>query len=590
MAINSKHPLYADFIGDWTTMSDTYRGERVVKEKGQLYLPATPGMVADGMVTDQPGWLAYQSYLRRAPFHGYVRLAVETLMGVMWKQPPVIDLPKGMEPMRERATVHNESLEVLLRRINEAQLTTGRMGMLVDFASDPTTNVVMPYIAMFPGDKILNWDAGAIDAPVLQTLNFVALDESEFERQQNFTWKFWNKYRILMLTDPAIEAKTGVQPGAEGGTAAAPADEGVQGAEPAVTQSQGNASGTSSIDTVLDYQAGTPGLVYKTATIRFDVADANFDPNTLQMPVIRGMPLDEIPFVFVNAMDILPMPSDPPLIRLAKLALCIYRGEADYRQNLFMQGQDTLVITGVDPNATEATRVGAGAVIRLPQGADAKYIGVGSAGLAEQAKALDNDKNEAKAQGGQLLDMSKKTSESGDALKTRVSAQTVTLNIIALVGAFALEQVLKKGAKWMGLNPDEVKVTPNLTFDDTALAPSDLVQLITAKNLGAPISLETIHDIMMERGMTEDEFEDEIAKIQDEMSLNIGPGSGQVDANGNPVTLTGAPGDKVTAPGAVDKSGKPASTEPSSGKGGNMTNQSAGGADNYGGSNTGGGQ
>lgn len=575
MAINSKHPLFAEFIADWTTMRDTYRGERVVRSKGKLYLAPTSGMVADGMEPNQPGWLAYQAYLIRAVFHPFVKGAVETLLGVMHKQPPVIELPAAMEGLREQATVHRESLNVLLRRINEAQLTTGRIGLLLDLAAEPTTSNVLPYIATFQEDHILNWDAGAIDAPVLQTINFVALDESEWERQQNFTWKFWNKYRILMLTDPALEG----QASAEGtqNTTGDPnpvlSGQATQGDAP-----QGNAEGTTSVGTVVDYADGMAGLVYKTATIRFDVADANFDPRTLIAPTIRGMTLDEVPFVFINSKDILPQPDDPPMIGLAKLTLAIYRGEADYRQNLFMQGQDTLVINGVDPNGTDSVRVGAGAILRLPAGADAKYIGVTPAGLAEQREALVADKEQARAMGGQLIDTSTRTPESGDALKTRVQAQTVTLNQLVLTGAYGLETILKTAAKWMGCNPDEVKVTPNMQFDETELAPTDLVALITAKNLGAPLSLETIHDIMQERGMTEDEFEDEMAKIQEETATTLG----MVGRIGQPVPDPNAdpsqPGGTGGKPGAAAPGRKDPSNEPS---GGNLNAQSAaGGADN----------
>jgi hypothetical protein len=142
MGIDNKHPQYSEFILDWLTMRDTYRGERIVKEKGELYLPPTAGMQADGMLTKQPGRQAYDSYKLRAVYHDFVSDAVEAMIGMMHSKPPTIELPKALEPMMERATINGEGLAHLLRRINEQQLITGRLGLLLDLPiiPDPQTH------------------------------------------------------------------------------------------------------------------------------------------------------------------------------------------------------------------------------------------------------------------------------------------------------------------------------------------------------------------------------------------------------------------------------------------------------------------
>ncbi len=100
--------------------------------------------------------------------------------------------------------------------------------------------------------------------------------------------------------------------------------------------------------------------------------------------------------------------------------------------------------------------------------------------------------------------------ESGEALKTRVAAQTATLTSVALSGAAGLEKSLKILATWMGENPDEVEVTPNLDFTNIEIQGQDIVQLITAKNLGYPLSYKTLHDIARERGLVKTTFEEEL--------------------------------------------------------------------------------
>src|SRR3954467_13248390 len=123
MAINDQHPEFTARIGEWTQMRDTYKGLRAVKTKRLEYLPASEAMIQDGMTTpDSPGWKDYEAYLVRAHFHDVVRDAVKAMVGIMHMKPAVIKLPKRLESLLAKATVQGESLQMLLRRINEAQL------------------------------------------------------------------------------------------------------------------------------------------------------------------------------------------------------------------------------------------------------------------------------------------------------------------------------------------------------------------------------------------------------------------------------------------------------------------------------------
>jgi hypothetical protein len=178
-----------------------------------------------------------------------------------------------------------------------------------------------------------------------------------------------------------------------------------------------------------------------------------------------------------------------------------------------MQGQDTLVVVGgvkkTDASEDEGTplRTGAGSMIEVEQGGDAKYIGVNSQGLSEQRQALENDRKRAETRSGQLINSGGSNTESGSALQTRIGAQTATLNQIAMTGASALESLLKMCAQWMGANPDDVKVTPNLEFADFEMSGKDLVDFMTARTMGAPLSKKSIHAMLVDRGVTKMDFD-----------------------------------------------------------------------------------
>lgn len=533
MALNNEHPFFEEFKQDWITMRDLYRGERIIKAKGEHYLPATSGMRLDGLGFDnnkkpKPGQAAYNAYKLRAYFSDLVKEGVEALVGMMHQKPATFELPDQMQPLIEKCTLQGDGLQGLLRRINTEQLITGRVGLLADLPVTPLTTPlgetaapVLPYIAWYIAESIINWDQ-ADEAEGYRALNMVVLNETGFIRQSDFTWKELLKYRVLMLN-----MGTDI-----------------------------NEEGTNT--TIKDVPVGH----YMMGTFT-DTQGANniaFNPKDMKAPMLRGVTLDEIPFVFINTKDIVAIPDDPPLLGLGKLTLAIYRADADYRQTLFMSGQDTLVVIGgvraSDGTSTDdAIRTGSGARIDVEVGGDAKWIGITANGIGEMRQSLENDRAEAGSRAGRLTQpKSSKQDESGEALKTRQSAQTASLNQIAIAGAKGLENLLKQIAQWMGMAQpviDKIKVTPNLEFADFALVAQDIVQLMTAKSMGAPLSKESIHDILTERGITQLSFEEEMDLIEAEIA-DMPTTPGPLIPGQQPPADPNKPAPKPGEPGFVD--------------------------------------
>ncbi len=479
--VDTKHPLYSKFEADWVQLRDTYRGERAVKDKGTRYLPMTSGMKEDGGESNNAqseGWQRYQAYKTRAVFPDFVADAVETMLGVLHHKPPTIELPEQLEPLRERATLRNESLEALLRRINEEQLIMGRLGIMLEVPTGE--GVQLPHIALYQAEDIINWDDGARDETAFDVPNLVVLDESEDERSGLFDWEHVTKHRVLVLGD------------------------------------------------VLDNEGEAEGATYRAGVVRQDSdGGGDFDESQLIEPMIGGQRFDEVPFEFINTKDVTSEPDDGPLLGLSNLALTAYRGEADYRQSLFLQGQDTLVTIGGNEDGDAPTRTGTGAQIELPLGADAKYIGVDSSGLPEQRSALENDYRRGNERARGLVEDVSRAAESGESLRVRVSARTASLNQIAQTGAFALQELLRKAARWIGANPEAVIVTPNDDFVSDTMPAQEVSQLMAGKAIGAPLSLRSIHASFQRRGLTELTFEEEIAEMEQE-ARDLLPGAGPV--------------------------------------------------------------
>lgn len=461
------HPLYTEMTDIWQTDLDCYDGEEVIKAASTRYLPMTSGQLEDGAASSENslGFRAYQAYKTRAVFPDIFREAVEACIGILHRNPPTIELPAVMEGMVDNCSLLGESIEVFLRRVNTAQLTTGRIGVMGDVRTGRDGNI-RPVLLTYTEKNVVNWNDTIDDYDGID-LSLVVLDESANKLQPDLSWEYEKSYRVLLM-------------------------------------------GT------LDESSGSvtfPGDTYLTATT--DTLD-NLIGLDYKAPEVRGTPSDQIPFVFINSKDLSPSPDMPPLHGLANICLAIYRGEADYRQNLFMQGQDTLVTVGIIGDEDDVVRTGAGAVIKAPLNGDAKYIGVSSQGLPEQRTSLENDYAKAARKGGQLIDSTSRSKESGEALKIRVAAQTATLPQIAKTAAAGVEKVLKALAVWIGANPDEVVVTPNLEFTDADLNGQTLVQIIDAKVKGAPISDESIHQWCVENNLTKKTYEEELTAIENE--------------------------------------------------------------------------
>tara|TARA_R110000851_G_scaffold16046_2_gene52512 strand:+ start:4643 stop:5944 length:1302 start_codon:yes stop_codon:yes gene_type:complete len=388
----------------------------------------------------------------RARYSNFVREAVQMAVGMMHNQPPKIELPEAMKEIRSSK---GEKLPDLLRRINAEQLLVGRVGIMADLPLTVGDGPDLPILALYGAERIINWDSGNTDL-TQDALNMVILDETTNVRKDNFMWDLTAQHRVLIIGQPDDNQPNGT------------------------------------------YQQGL-------------FREKAFSETGLMRPSYKGQELNEIPFVIVNSVDVTSEPDDPVLLDLSNLCLTLYRADADYRQNLFMQGQDTFVTTGANFEEDDEVRTGSGARIDLPLGATAEYVGVSGEGLQEQSSDIDKLEGRAGTMGAQTLDSTSRERESGDSMRIRVASRTADLNQIADAGAMALEDILKVCARWMGENPDEVSVIPNKEFGEMALTGQTMVEMATARSLGFPISAKSLHTLALKRKVTDLTFEEEQA-------------------------------------------------------------------------------
>lgn len=464
MSLQEVHPQYADFIQRWVLCRDAHHGQEVVKGKREAYLPPTRGMDLDGMGSDQPGRIRYDAFLSRALFPEVFADTINVLVGIMNRKPPSIELPDVMEDMRDKATILGESLEDVIRKINEQQLITARVGLHLDV---PMQEVqipnALPMLSLFNAEAVINWDDGEALDPTRQMLNLVVLDASESVRN-GFSWDYIEKYRVLQLGSFDENETTGV------------------------------------------YQNGI-----------FERGE-NFNEEMMLPALLRGQTLDEIPFVFIGPKDINIMPDLPPLLGLANRSFAIYRGEADIRQSLHLTAEDTLVTIGQPLNEEGSLRIGTGSRIAMAEGGDVKFVGPDSRAIQFQENNLKRDYEAASALSARLSQQGSQV-ESGEALRIRVAAQTANLASIAKAAAGGMQEALRMAARWLGANPEDVVIEPNLNFADDPVPFEELNQMLTFKQRGGVISHRTMSDVMVRRDITTRTLEEELAMIEEEEAI-----------------------------------------------------------------------
>lgn len=481
-SIATRHPLYECVYPLWEQLRDTSEGQHAVKARceGHKYLPPTQGMWMDGgasgddrfrkLVPYSKGWRAYQTYLGRALFVPFVCDAADMMLGMLWNKLPQISLPKKMEFLWQKASPSGEGLLQLMRRANYQQIVTGRLGALLDLPSSEVRSAPQPYLSLYHGEDIINWDVVERSDLPGEVVKMIVLDECAPMRVNTFGWERSKQYRVLALG--SLEDQ--------------------------------RASGVYSVGVFSTREGEAP----------------EFDPGLMRAPHVRGRTLPFVPFVFIGAIGNTSAIDYPPLLGLSDMSLAFYRMQADYRQGLYMTTQDTLFSKGFMLPDDSPLRVGAGAHVHSDFAeADMKYVGINSQGLPELRSAIENDFKIASHKAGELMDASSRARESGVALEMRVGTKTATLNSIALAMGEGFERQLKNMATWLGLNPDEVKIQPNFEFASKEFGSQDLNQLVSAKMLGGPISYQSIHKWAVDRGYTKLTWDEMVAQIKEEEKI-----------------------------------------------------------------------
>lgn len=471
MPVNSTNPFYDEQHPNWEKVRDAVAGEDAIKGKGEDYLPTPPGMTPGGNDLLDNGKRAgverYQFYLSFAEFPEVISPALNGFQGIIHEKEPKITLPTKMEYLMEDSTPDSEPLSVLWQRMTREILSTGRVGLVCDVGSDDNVRIVS-----YAAESIINWRL----RPVREggDPDFVVVREAmEFpDEKDEFISETRQVFRELRM--------------------------------------------------VSDGENGTPFYAVQTWIEPKDGGDPQPTAEGF-VPVVRlAKPLDAVPIKVINAIDCGFDYGPIPIIPLVRRALSIYRLTADYRRALYIKGDPQPWIAGIEEEDAP-TGIGGSAIWTFTDSTvKVDYLDVDGKGIPLTKEALDTEYERFHEEGGKLLSENDRGAESGEALRRRQVAKSVTLKGIVLNAADGLQSVLRKIAEMMGLDPEAVIFEPDVDFAEPTMSGKELFELMQAKNAGAVLSNKTIHDLARRGGLTEKDFDDEESEIAEEPAIVTG--------------------------------------------------------------------
>lgn len=339
----------------WRTLRDCYAGERQVKSRGELYLRRPKNVSTT----------SYDAYKARAYFYNATRRTHKGLLGSMMRKNPEITLPTGLRTNLESLTIDGLSAVEFIRKTCHELLLVARFGILVDIPTQtPPGQAPDPYLAGYQAEAIFRPRYSVINGRrVIDRIILIEKDivNTEFARTESTI------YRILRL-DP-----TG--PNGE--------------------------------------------LEYSQTIIRPALSNSGSTESVVNRPIsIQGRKLDYIPFIFVNATNLLPEIEEPHLIDIANLNLSHYDSTALLEHGRFYAGMPTYYLAGQGASnsdlgeglgTAEPMSVGPDNVWMLEQGDKCGLMEFTGHGLTFLENAVDSKQLQMQSLGGKFIPAQQKS-------------------------------------------------------------------------------------------------------------------------------------------------------------------------------------
>lgn len=469
MPASTQHSQYKEFLPRWELVRDCVEGAPAIKSRARKL---GPDVTLDSWKRPLPGTRylpqprpydtsaenrsRYFSYLERALFVGYTAMTKEGLMGLAFRNEPIINLPVSLEYLRSNADGGGTSLTQFIREVMGEVIETGRVGLLADYPEAPAGMTqaetealgLVSRISIYPAEAIINWRWELVGTQ--RQLTLVVLREEVQEDVDGFDVEVKPRYRVLRLEDGVYYQEL--------------YDE---------------------HDTLVPIQT-EDGLVNRLVPRKSD-----------------GTTWSAIPFQFIGSQNNDPMPDKSVLYDIAEANVSHYQNRADLQESSFMVGQPTPWASGLDQNWVDEVlkggfEVGSRALIPLPENGQAGLLQASPNQLPHQV--MKETENEMIRIGARLIEDSSGR-ETAEAARIRYGGQNSKL--AGLIGN--VEQAFINVIGWVGqfMGVAETPVLKmNRQFYDNSIDPQEVIAQIQLLDRGV-IAESDVRDSLRKTGWVE---------------------------------------------------------------------------------------
>ena len=437
--VDTQHSRYKAMSDQWVKCRAVAAGQKAVHAAGELFLPKLKDQTAED----------YKAYKLRASFFNASFRTISALSGLIFRKPPVVDVPESIEPMLEDVTMSGIDFQIFAQQTAIEILTTGRIGVLVDFPSQSTEGMtqadaesqkIRPTMQKYQAESIINWKTARMGNET--ALSMVVLrEDAALPAENEFKHKTEVRYRVLDLVKRKKEDATGEK---------------------------------------------EEGFVYRVRVFRIDQDSKEQQQVGADLfPLMNGKPLAYIPFYFIGVDDTTPDVDEPPLIDLVNLNLAHYQLTADYRNGLHFTGLPTAMFWGYMPETGDKMHIGSSTALCFPEPlGHGEYLEFTGQGLVSLKTALADLKEEMAILASRILSTEKKATEAAQTAQIHRAGESSILSAIAQTISIGLTKAVITFCEWAG-QPGKWSVELNRDFTLVGLDAQQLTALVGAWQQGA---------------------------------------------------------------------------------------------------------
>lgn len=421
--VDTPHLGYVKFSGKWKRCRDVVAGQDEVHAATVAYLPRLKDQSDDD----------YAAMVKRAGFYNATWRTISGLLGMLFRKPPMLDVPGGIKPHLDDIDMAGHSFDNLARNTACEILEVGRIGILVDHPPKLARNAtiaeaerlgIRPSMQVYKAESILNWRHRRISNRWM--LCMVVLREEHSEPDGEWAETTETRFRVLDLDD---------------------------------------------------------GGNYRQRVFRVkDGKDEQIGGDIY--PLMNNKPLEFIPFWIVGTDGVDASLDEPPLIDLVDLNLHHYRVTADYEHGCHFTGLPTAVVSGYTSENGEKLYIGSTTAWIFPDpNAKATFLEFTGQGLDALKGNLDRKEQQMAILGARMLAEEKRTAETATTAAIHRTGENSVLSAIAIAVSDALEEALTMFSEWAGQQA-KVEFAINRDFLPVALDAQQLTALFALKQGG----------------------------------------------------------------------------------------------------------